>query len=89
MSLLEVNNLTTHFHTREGVVKAVDGISFCVNRGETLAIVGESGSGKSVACYSLLKLIPQPPGIIAGSALFEGNDLLQADDKTLQKNSWQ
>ncbi len=85
MPLLEVDNLTTHFHTREGVVKAVDGISFCVNRGETLAIVGESGSGKSVACYSLLKLIPQPPGIIAGSALFEGNDLLQADDKTLQK----
>lgn len=84
--LLEVDNLTTHFHTREGVVKAVDGISFSVNRGETLAIVGESGSGKSVACYSLLKLVPQPPGqIVAGSALFEGSDLLQADNKTLQQ----
>ncbi|MEH6616868.1 MAG: ABC transporter ATP-binding protein [Porticoccus sp.] len=86
MMLLEVDNLTTHFHTREGVVKAVDGISFSVNRGETLAIVGESGSGKSVACYSLLKLIPQPPGkIVAGRALFEGSDLLQADNKTLQQ----
>jgi ABC-type microcin C transport system duplicated ATPase subunit YejF len=86
MPLLEVDNLTTHFHTREGVVKAVDGISFSVDRGETLAIVGESGSGKSVACYSLLKLIPQPPGkIVAGRALFEGRDLLQADNKTLQQ----
>lgn len=86
MPLLEVDNLTTHFHTREGVVKAVDGISFSVDRGETLAIVGESGSGKSVACYSLLKLIPQPPGkIVAGRALFEGSDLLKADNKTLQQ----
>ncbi|HEB26823.1 MAG TPA: ABC transporter ATP-binding protein [Porticoccus sp.] len=86
MPLLEVDNLTTHFHTREGVVKAVDGISFSVDRGETLAIVGESGSGKSVACYSLLKLIPQPPGkIVAGRALFEGRDLLQADNKALQQ----
>ncbi|MBQ0807622.1 MAG: ABC transporter ATP-binding protein, partial [Porticoccus sp.] len=86
MPLLEVDNLTTHFHTREGVVQAVDGISFSVDRGETLAIVGESGSGKSVACYSLLKLIPQPPGeIVAGRALFEGKDLLQADKKTLQQ----
>jgi ABC-type glutathione transport system ATPase component len=86
MPLLEVDNLTTHFHTREGVVKAVDGISFSVDRGETLAIVGESGSGKSVACYSLLKLIPQPPGkIVAGRALFEGSDLLRADNKTLQQ----
>lgn len=85
MELLKVDNLTTHFHTREGVVKAVDGISFSVNQGETLAIVGESGSGKSVACYSLLKLIPQPPGkIVAGSALFEGRDLLQANESTLQ-----
>lgn len=85
MKLLKVDNLTTHFHTREGVVKAVDGISFSVEQGETLAIVGESGSGKSVACYSLLKLIPQPPGkIVAGSALFEGRDLLQANESTLQ-----
>lgn len=72
MPLLEVENLTTHFHTRDGVVKAVDGINFSVDNGETLAIVGESGSGKSVACYSLLNLIPQPPGKIeSGTALFE------------------
>lgn len=86
MSLLEVENLTTHFHTRDGVVKAVDGISFSVDRGETLAIVGESGSGKSVACYSLLNLIPQPPGKIeSGTALFDGSDLLQTREKDLQK----
>jgi len=86
MPLLEVENLTTHFHTRDGVVKAVDGISFSVDRGETLAIVGESGSGKSVACYSLLNLIPQPPGKIeSGIALFHGSDLLQTSEKDLQK----
>lgn len=90
MPLLEVENLTTHFHTREGVIKAVDGISFSVNNGETLAIVGESGSGKSVACYSLLNLIPQPPGKIeSGTALFESShqqkmDLLQTNEKDLQ-----
>ncbi|MDX2464544.1 MAG: ABC transporter ATP-binding protein [Porticoccus sp.] len=86
MPLLEVENLVTHFHTRDGVVKAVDGISFSVDSGETLAIVGESGSGKSVACYSLLNLIPQPPGKIEfGTALFNGNDLLQTSEKDLQK----
>ncbi len=91
MPLLEVENLTTHFHTRDGVVKAVDGISFSVDHGETLAIVGESGSGKSVACYSLLNLIPQPPGKIeSGTALFNGHhqqqkDLLQTSEKDLQK----
>lgn len=86
MPLLDVNNLTTHFHTREGVIKAVNGISFSVDQGETLAIVGESGSGKSVACYSLLNLIPQPPGKIeAGSAHFDGRDLLQTSEKALQK----
>ena len=97
MPLLEVENLTTHFHTRDGVVKAVDGISFSVDQGETLAIVGESGSGKSVACYSLLNLIPQPPGKIeSGTALFNSKDqredchqqkkdLLQTSEKDLQK----
>jgi ABC-type microcin C transport system duplicated ATPase subunit YejF len=86
MSLLEVKNLSTHFHTRDGVIKAVDGISFSVDCGETLAIVGESGSGKSVACYSLLNLIPQPPGKIeSGTALFDGRDLLQTPEKDLQK----
>ena len=61
MALLEVNNLTVQFHTRNGVAVAVDDISFSVDAGETLAIVGESGSGKSVICYSLLNLLPKPP----------------------------
>jgi ABC-type microcin C transport system duplicated ATPase subunit YejF len=79
MSLLDVNNLSVYFHTRDGVVKAVEDVSFSVDQGETLAIVGESGSGKSVACYSLLGLIPMPPGKIeSGTALFEGRDLLSA-----------
>lgn len=85
MSLLDVNNLVVHFHTRSGLVKAVNGISFSVDSGETLAIVGESGSGKSVACYSLLNLIPQPPGKIeSGTAVFDGKDLLLASEKELQ-----
>ncbi len=77
MPLLAVNDLRTWFHTRSGVYRAVDGVSFAVDRGETLGIVGESGSGKSVTCYSLMGLVPQPPGRIeSGSALFDGIDLL-------------
>ena len=68
MPLLEVRDLKTHFFTEEGVVKAVDGIDFHVDKGEVLGIVGESGSGKSVASLSVLRLIPDPPGrIVAGS----------------------
>lgn len=87
MALLTVDNLTTHFHTRGGVVRAVDGVSFSVDRGETLGIVGESGSGKSVTCYSLLGLIPQPPGRIeAGTAMFDDcGDLLANSERELQK----
>jgi oligopeptide transport system ATP-binding protein len=86
MSLLDVNELQVHFHTRNGVVKAVDGISFKVEPGKTLAIIGESGSGKSVACYSLLGLIPKPPGRIeGGTAMFEGRDLLQLGEAELRK----
>ncbi len=79
MPLLEVNDLRTRFHTRNGIVRAVDGVSFNVARGETLGIVGESGSGKSVTCYSLMGLVPAPPGRIeSGTALFDGTDLLSA-----------
>ncbi|HEY1793373.1 MAG TPA: ABC transporter ATP-binding protein [Opitutaceae bacterium] len=78
MPLLEVTDLRTHFHTRNGTYRAVDGVSFSVDRGQTLGIVGESGSGKSVTCYSIMGLIPQPPGRIeSGSAMFDGVDLLR------------
>ena len=84
MSLLEVQNLEVSFVTRNGTNKAVDGISFSVDTGKITAIIGESGSGKSVACYSLLGLVPRPPGRIdGGRALFEGRDLLQLEEYTL------
>jgi len=75
--LLEVRDLQTHFFTDDGVVRAVDGVSFEVSAGETLAVVGESGSGKSVTSLSLLRLVPNPPGrIVGGSIRFRGRDLL-------------
>jgi len=84
-SLLAVDDLRTYFHTRGGVVRAVDGVSFHINKGETLGIVGESGSGKSVACYSLLRLIPQPPGRFeSGRAMFDGTDLLHCSNEELR-----
>ena len=77
MPLLAVTDLRTYFHTRNGVYRAVDGVSFSLERGETLGIVGESGSGKSVTCYSIMGLLPQPPGRIeSGTAMFDGVDLL-------------
>jgi oligopeptide transport system ATP-binding protein len=83
--LLNVQNLTTRFHTRNGVVHAVEDVSFSVERGQTLGIVGESGSGKSVTCYSLLDLIPRPPGKIhSGTANFDGQDLLALGRKKLR-----
>ena len=83
--LLDVKGLTTRFHTRNGIVHAVEDVSFSVDRGQTLGIVGESGSGKSVTCYSLLGLIPMPPGRIEkGSAVFDGTDLLKASEKQLR-----
>ena len=79
--LLSVRNLSTRFRTERGTVRAVDGVSFDVAAGETLAIVGESGSGKSVTALSILRLIPDPPGRIEeGEILFEGKDLLKLDD---------
>ena len=86
MALLEVEGLTIYFHSRNGVVKAVDDVSFSVDAGETLAIVGESGSGKSVTCYSLLDLLPKPPAKIeAGTALFDGIDLLSCDAAQMRR----
>ena len=78
MPLLNVTDLRTSFHTRSGVYRAVDGVSFELERGETLGLVGESGSGKSVTGYSLMGLVPQPPGRIeGGAAVFDGVDLLR------------
>ena len=77
MALLEVRDLRTYIYTRRGVVKAVDGASFSVRRGETLGIVGESGSGKSMTCLSILRLVPEPGGrIVGGEVIFDGEDLL-------------
>ncbi len=82
MPLLTVTDLRTSFHTRNGVTRAVDGVSFHVDRGETLGVVGESGSGKSVTGYSLMGLVPQPPGRIeGGTAMFDGVDLLHCPPK--------
>ncbi|MBI4178213.1 ABC transporter ATP-binding protein [bacterium] len=85
MALLEVEDLKVHFHTRHGVVKAVDGVSFSLNQGDVLGIVGESGSGKSVACLSLLGLVPSPPARVAGRALLNGQDLLGLDGDRLRQ----
>jgi ABC-type dipeptide/oligopeptide/nickel transport system ATPase component len=85
-NLLSVKNLRVVFNTRHGQTVAVDNLSFDLNAGDTLAIVGESGSGKSVACYSLLGLIPSPPGKIeSGAAVFKGQDLLQLNEDQLRK----
>jgi peptide/nickel transport system ATP-binding protein len=84
MSLLSVENLQTHFGTPDGVVRAVEGLSFTVDAGETVAIVGESGCGKSVTSMSILRLIPTPPGKIAGRIMFEGRDLLDCTDAEMR-----
>ena len=85
MAILEVKELKVYFHTRNGVVKAVDNVSFSVDSGKTLAIVGESGSGKSVICYSLLDLLPKPPAKIeGGTAMFNGSDLLSCSPEQMR-----
>jgi oligopeptide/dipeptide ABC transporter ATP-binding protein len=84
--LLEVRELQTQFFTAEGVVKAVDGISYDIDEGETVAIVGESGCGKSVGAMSVLRLIPDPPGrTVGGEIVFQGRDLLELSDEEIRK----
>ena len=83
--LLQVQHLQTHFGTPDGVVRAVQDLSFSVNAGQTVAIVGESGCGKSVTSMSILRLIATPPGKIAGRVLFEGRDLLRVSDAEMRK----
>ena len=83
--VLEVEDLKTYFYTRSGLVKAVDGVSFSLKRGETLAIVGESGCGKSVTALSLMRLVADPPGrIVGGSIRLDGVDLVAVDDATMR-----
>ena len=84
-ALLEVKDLKTQFFTREGVVKAVDGVSYSIGEGKTLGLVGESGCGKSVSALSIMRLIPEPPGkIVEGSIVFEGRDLVSLPDKEMR-----
>ena len=84
-TLLEVKNLATRFYTQDGIVHAVNGISFHVDEGETLGIVGESGCGKSVSVLSCMRLIPQPPGEIAsGEVDFDGRDLMKMDEEEIR-----
>src|SRR4026209_279553 len=83
--VLEVRDLKTHFFTREGVVQAVDGVSFSLEKGKTLGIVGESGCGKSVTALSIMGLIPKPPAkIVGGEVLFDGNDLTKLSEHKLE-----
>lgn len=84
--MLRVNNLRTHFYTHDGLVPAVDGVSFQIGKGETLCIVGESGCGKSVTAMSILKLVPTPPGrYVSGEIFFKGEDLLKKSYKEMMK----
>ena len=84
-TLLEVRDLKTYFFTQEGMVKAVDGVSFDLQEGETLGLVGESGCGKSVSAMSLMRLIPDPPGkIVSGEVIFEGKDLVTMSDEEIR-----
>jgi oligopeptide/dipeptide ABC transporter ATP-binding protein len=81
--LLDVRNLSTYFYTQDGVVKAVDGVSLHVNRGEVLGLVGESGCGKSVTSFSILRLVGYPGKIIAGEILFDGRDILKMTEQEI------
>jgi ABC-type dipeptide/oligopeptide/nickel transport system ATPase component len=85
-ALLEVRDLRTYIYTRRGVVQAVDDATFSIRRGETLGIVGESGSGKSMACLSILRLVPEPGGrIVGGEIVFEGQNLLAKSPEQMRR----
>ncbi|MGI5836566.1 MAG: ATP-binding cassette domain-containing protein, partial [Chloroflexota bacterium] len=84
--LLEVSDLRTYFYTQDGVVKAVNGVSYTLDEGETLGLVGESGCGKSVSALSIMRLIPQPPGkVVGGQVMFQGRDLLKVSEDEMRK----
>src|SRR5262245_29994652 len=83
--LLEVRNLKTHFATRRGLVRAVDGVSFHLDRGELLGLVGESGCGKSITALSVMRLIAPPGKIVAGEILFDGKDLVKLSDAEMRE----
>ena len=85
MPLLEVTGLTTSFMTDHGLAKAVDDVSFTVEEGQTLGLVGESGSGKSVTMLSLMRLVPKPGYIAGGKVIFQGNDLLELNDRDMHR----
>jgi oligopeptide/dipeptide ABC transporter ATP-binding protein len=85
-NILEVQDLKTYFYTSRGVVKAVDGVSFELKKGETLGLVGESGCGKSITCLSVIRLVPRPAGrIVGGRVLLEGEDLLKKSEKEMTR----
>jgi len=85
VALLEVNDLKTYFRTDDGIVKAVDGVSFSIEKGKTLGIVGESGSGKSVTCLTIMGLNNKRTAISSGEALFNGEDLLKMSSRRLRE----
>lgn len=83
--LLEVHNLSTYFFTREGVVKAVNRVSFSLLPGQTLGLVGESGAGKSVTALSLLRLVPYPGRIVGGAVVYQGRNLLEVSEEEMRR----
>ncbi|HDG61381.1 MAG TPA: ABC transporter ATP-binding protein [Thermotoga sp.] len=85
-AILDVRNLVVEFDTEEGIVKALNGVSFCLKKGEILGIVGETGCGKSVTVYTVLKLLPMPPArIVSGEVIYKGRDLLKLSEEELRK----
>src|SRR5437660_2698389 len=84
-ALLDVQGLETHFETGEGVLRAVDGVSFSIERGEVLGLVGESGCGKSVTSLSIMRLVPPPGRVTAGRILLDGDDLLDKDAEAMRR----